>query len=71
MVDAQTLLEAFLDLSLRYVCYINEDFFSDKKQNFYKCQIIWVSKLLDVGLQEYSPLISIQLGMLIQIKQKM
>ena len=26
LVDVQTLLEAFLDVSLRYACYVNEAF---------------------------------------------
>jgi hypothetical protein len=34
MVDVQTLLEAFVNMSLRYACSIDEAF-SCKKQNFW------------------------------------
>jgi len=58
LVDAQTLLETFLDMSLRYACYISEVFLIKSKTSsleitLLKCQIIWVSKLLDIGLKEF------------------
>jgi hypothetical protein len=34
MTGVQTLLEAILEMSLRFACFINKAFFSGKKQNF-------------------------------------
>ena len=55
----QTLLEAFLNMSLRYACFNNETFFPDKIRTsslgntYLQCQIFRIFKLLDVGLKEF------------------
>jgi hypothetical protein len=54
MFDVQTLLEAFVNMPLRSAWFIDEAFFSGKKQNFglwmtLKCWVIRISLLSDVG----------------------
>jgi hypothetical protein len=57
-VDVQTLLEAFLNMSLRSACFSNEAF-SGKNKPFglgttiLRSQIIRISELLGIGLKEF------------------
>jgi hypothetical protein len=58
MVDVQTLLEAFLIMSLRFARFIGQPFFPGKKQLFLlgtdlKCWFIRISGLTNVGMKEF------------------
>jgi hypothetical protein len=57
--DAQTLLEAFLDMSLISDNFTDEHFFQVKSEtpihgtSLLKCRIVRISELSDVGLKEF------------------
>ena len=51
IVDVWTLLEAVLNMSLRSACFTLK-FLNGKKKNFH-CQIIGISRFLDIGLKEF------------------
>jgi hypothetical protein len=59
MVDVQTHLEAFLNMSLKSACFNDKPFFSDKNQSsclgttLHKWQVIKFSKLKDNGLNKF------------------
>jgi len=59
MYDVQTLLKAYLNMSLRSACFIDESILVKVKTSghgttFFKCQIIRISILLDIRVKKLS-----------------